>query len=79
MPSSDFSDERSATWRLQFDGGCHGDSMTANISHTVCSPTGEAAKTQKPVLCRVFPNCYYRKKSVAKDKISTIKRRIFQK
>jgi hypothetical protein len=43
--------------------------MPANFSPPVCPPTGEAGKTQNPVLCGVFPNCNFRKQWMAKNKI----------
>jgi hypothetical protein len=44
--------------------------MPANFSSPVCSPTGKAGKNAETGLCCVFTNCHYRKKWVAKNKIS---------
>jgi hypothetical protein len=50
-------------------GGCRGDSIPANFSILVCSPTGKAGSNTETGFMRCSPNCHYRKQWLAKDKI----------
>jgi hypothetical protein len=45
---------------------CHGDSMSADFSPPICSPTGEAGKNAETGFMRCFPNCHYRKQWLVK-------------
>jgi hypothetical protein len=58
MPMTDFSGVRSATLRLQFDCGGHGDSKPADFFTPLCSPTGEAGKNAATGFMRCSPNCH---------------------